>query len=259
MSHINEWWHIWSHGRNERDDLQHELPPLLLHFIHKIFDGITWCLLSAHTHTVMCLHTHTQSCVCTHTHSHVSAHTHTVMSAHTHTVMCLHTHTQSWRIWISHVIHMNESCRTYEWVMAHINESRHIPSVESWHVWKSHGTYERVTARMQEAWVSQNDSTYQRGMAHTIPHITYHTTYHIPYHIAHTIPHITYHTTYQRGMAYMKGSRHIWKSHATCVSHWFWNILKNEEWAKDKWTYARILIQMHLRSHSKTNALTLAF
>jgi len=53
-------------------------------------------------------------------------------------------------IWMSHVIHMNESCHTYEWVMPHINESCHI--------WMVHATYEWVVPHMNESchiWMSR--------------------------------------------------------------------------------------------------------
>ena len=54
---------------------------------------------------------------------------------------------------------MSESCVTYEWVMARMNESCHI--------WMSHGTYEWVMARMNESWhVWMSHGTYEWVMAH---------------------------------------------------------------------------------------------
>ena len=41
---------------------------------------------------------------------------------------------------------MNQSCLIYEWVMSHVNESRHV--------WISHVTYERVMSRMKESRLS---------------------------------------------------------------------------------------------------------
>ena len=65
-------------------------------------------------------------------------------------------------VWMSHVTHMNESCHTYEWVMAHVwmshgtrmNDSCETYAGVMWHIhewvmahiWVSHGTY------MNESW-----------------------------------------------------------------------------------------------------------
>jgi len=52
-------------------------------------------------------------------------------------------------VWTSHVPHMNESCRTYEWVMSHVWTS-HVPHMNEscptyeWvmsHIWMSHVTH----------------------------------------------------------------------------------------------------------------------
>jgi len=82
-------------------------------------------------------------------------------------------------IWMSHVAHMNESCRTYEWVTGHIwirhvtqmNESRGTYEggdcgvdtvrmrVDDWvmaHIWMSHGTH--VNASCHECvWMTEGE------------------------------------------------------------------------------------------------------
>ena len=73
-------------------------------------------------------------------------------------------HSSLWHIWMGH--------GTYEWVMAHMNESWHIwmspgKNTGPWHIWMSHGTYKRVLANMHESrpiWMSP--STYEWVMAH---------------------------------------------------------------------------------------------
>jgi len=57
-------------------------------------------------------------------------------------------------IWMSHVTRMNESCHTYEWVMSriflmHVNESVWVKS----HVWMSHVTNESVWVK-SHVWMS---------------------------------------------------------------------------------------------------------
>ena len=65
-------------------------------------------------------------------------------------------------IWMSHVIHMNGSCRTYEWVMArtwiqtrirfvlHMNESCHTYEWVMSHIWMSHVTHMNESCHTHE-------------------------------------------------------------------------------------------------------------
>ena len=107
-------------------------------------------------------------------------------------------HTYGWvmsHVWMNHVTHMNALCHTYGWVMAHTwiihvtrmieschtyNESCHtyqwvtpqnslssrlirdISACEvnaSWHIWMSHGTYERVVSHTWILWVVDSFAT----------------------------------------------------------------------------------------------------
>jgi len=63
-------------------------------------------------------------------------------------------------VWVgtSHVAHMDESCRTYKWVMSHIwtrrvapmNESCHTYELVTWHTWMSHFTHMTATCHTYE-------------------------------------------------------------------------------------------------------------
>jgi len=75
---------------------------------------------------------------------------------------------------MSHVTRMNESCHTYERVMSHMKESRHIPSWysqitrmnETRYIWISHITLEWVMSHMTEScnkWI--NHVPYEWGMS----------------------------------------------------------------------------------------------
>ena len=44
----------------------------------------------------------------------------------------------SCHIWMSHIAHMNESCRTYERVTPHIRMSRVAYERVTWHIWVTH-------------------------------------------------------------------------------------------------------------------------
>ena len=63
-------------------------------------------------------------------------------------------------MWMSHVIHMTESCHIYEWVMPHIwmshvthmNESCHMYEWVMPHIWMSHVTYMNESCHIYE-WV----------------------------------------------------------------------------------------------------------
>jgi len=76
-------------------------------------------------------------------------------------------HTYEWvmaHIWMSHGTHMNESCHTYEWVMSHIwmrhvthmNEPCHTYEWVMSHIWMSHVTH-----------MNESCHTYKWVMSHT--------------------------------------------------------------------------------------------
>ena len=63
--------------------------------------------------------------------------------------------------WTTPITHMNESCRTYEWVMSHMNESCHTWMSHVTHVNESCHTYERVMSHserlLSHIWISQGN------------------------------------------------------------------------------------------------------
>ena len=80
---------------------------------------------------------------------------------------CSESHTNGSRhIWMSHVTHINRSCRkrilrvAYEWVTSHMNESRHtykqVPSCMNIpsRLWMRHITYERVMLHISTSHVT---------------------------------------------------------------------------------------------------------
>ena len=90
------------------------------------------------------------------------------------------------RIRMSHVAHMNESCRTYEWVMSHIRMSHVEHMNEScrtyeWlisHIWKSHVTFDSCTCALIRVvwiefitWHAPFESNHSKVMSH-LNHVT---------------------------------------------------------------------------------------
>jgi len=123
------------------------------HIYHQVITYITksWHIKASHnalervmthmndispTHPTASNHTSTHtsgSCKClwmSHgTHMKKSRHTYKWVMSHIWTSHVAHEFVM-WHIWMRHVTYVNDSCRPYEYVMTHMNES--------WHVWKIH-------------------------------------------------------------------------------------------------------------------------
>jgi len=87
-------------------------------------------------------------------------------------------------IWMSHLAHMNESCRTYEWVMSYVtrtNESRLTHVNASWMSEEglkpkgnAHASYEWVMSHMCACVMYGSCLTYQWVMSHIwMSHVTH--------------------------------------------------------------------------------------
>jgi len=91
-------------------------------------------------------------------------------------------HTFVCSIWICHVTHMHESCRTYEWVKSHVWMS-HVTRVDEpchtygWamsHIWMSHVTHMHESCHthewiMSHVWtgrITRTDAIIQINLAH---------------------------------------------------------------------------------------------
>jgi len=100
---------------------------------------------------------------------------------------------------------------TYEWVMLHMNESRHI--------WMSHVTYEWVMSHMNESWhIWMSRVTYEWVMSHMnescpiwINDVTCEKTRHTCVHEARMVW-----MSHATGKTVTTRIRHMWLSHVTC-------------------------------------------
>ena len=92
-----------------------------------------------------------------------------------------------------------ESCYTYEQVMFHMNESRHV--------WTSHVTYGRVTSHMNApSQTNTNESCLPSTTAARLQRATY----------ERVMSHVwTSHVPYKWVTSHINESRHIWMSHVT--------------------------------------------